>query len=148
MNTEKLQKDFLSKLLNHREKNKVCYCFNDDDIGLTDGIGLYFMPQKRCLLNMENADRHEPLKIKNLLELEKVSVLAEKAPELLPGEGKSLLVHFFSGDVHVYVNQDLIKYFYTTAQYFISGENKPVFVKEDEKLVGVVFPVNRKKVGD
>jgi hypothetical protein len=148
MNTEKLQKDFLSKLLNYRQKNKVCYCFKDDDIGLTDGIALYFMPKKQWLLNMENTEKHEPLaNIKNLLELETNAVLAEQAPELLPSEGKSLLVHFFNGDVHVYVNQDLIKYFSTTAQYFISGEKKPVFVRENEKLVGIVLPVNRKKVG-
>lgn len=144
MNIEKVQKDFLSKLLNHKEKNKVWYCFNDDDICLTDTYGLYFIPRKDCLLNMENTGR-EPIKIKNILELEKVSVLAERAFELLPGEGKSLLVHFFNGNIHVYVNQELMKYFSASAQYFISGEFKPVFVREDEKLVGIVFPVNRKK---
>ena len=145
MDTNKIQKDFLSKLLNYKEKNSIAYCFRDNDIGLTDGITLYFIPKRLCLLNMENAEKSEPFSAKRLLECEQTVVEAERSPELLPGEGKSLLVHFFSGNIHVYVNQKAIKYFSENAKYFISSEKNLVFIRENEKLVGIVIPVNRKR---
>lgn len=136
MNTNKLQKDFLSKMLSQKY---IFYGYKDDKIGLADERAVYIMQKKDCMLNMENVPR-EPIKLDVFMGNERDAMLAVKIPELIQAKGKKLLIHLCAGDMHVYVDQDLVKYFAPDAQYFISGAKQPVYIKENDEIVGLVMP--------
>ena len=105
----------------------------------TDGIVMWFIPNKEFLFDREKITRgKDSLDVKRLVDLNgyKDAVKTEK----LVVRDKKTLVIFESGDIEVFVDTKLLKTFDKTATFKVKSCKSPVFVYEENKLVGLIMP--------
>ena len=69
---------------------------------------------------------------------------AEKVKRLEKEHTNAVMLSNMEGGVredHVWMDEKLLKYFDPMAQYYMTSRIKPVFVKEDDQLVGLILPL-------
>lgn len=141
MNILKVQTDFL-KLMVKGDKNKV-HIFDDKNrpewIGISEGHYICFIPKYSFFLKADDLPRHDTTYLMTDYEdgkLAQQDVIKRANIDLK----MRTCVKLKNEDTFAWVDESRIKVFDKYATFYVIGPKKPVYVLENDELVGIVIP--------
>ena len=142
MNIINAQVEVLKEAL--KKKNVVIYGVLLDSVIMGSSFRLYIIPKKECGIDLTSVDSNnvkiiQESTLKCFINDDKyTSVMLMDDKKVV---GKKTLRVFSNGNENIYVDEYLIKYFDLEKSTF-KGRNRksPIYIYEDDNMVGVVLP--------
>ena len=132
-----------------KNKNTVIYGVLLDNVIIGNANRLYIIPKKECGVDLTNVDSNnvriiQESGLKGFINDDKyTSVILTNDIKVYD---KTTLRVFSKDDEKIYVDDALLKYFDLKKSTFKSRNSKsPIYIYEDEVMVGLVLPVLVKK---
>lgn len=153
MNVYTMQRDMLAGMVKGNFKRMINYITDFPEVKGLAGIGTpyaaMFFPQDQLFLNMERCTQlTDTAKSPFFLYKQYPDAFrcynTEKVKRLDKDHCNAVMLSNMQGGVredHVWVDEKLLKYFDPMAEFYMTSRIKPVFVKEEGKLVGLILPL-------
>ena len=142
MNCLKVQMDILKKL-EKQSTTAVLIARDEDNIYLSpEGHRAFIIPKKFWYLDFEKLlDGRTEANFKAMFRNADYGEDAVKTSDLKIMEKKITIVKISSTNIHLWVDQNLIKEFDSDCKFKITKNNAPCYIYENGILVGLVLPV-------
>lgn len=147
MNIAKIQSDVIAALVRGNKKNYTYGIGSHNGVGFVgvcSGPCLYLVRSKDFLIDLDKwgTPSFSP---NNLMSIEPNTKPAEKTLDMQYNPIiKSIIVKIANESSHAWVDEKKLKMFSKDCTFRIYNRKSPVFVYEDNELVGLVLPVNVK----
>ena len=148
MNIINAQVEILKEALKGKRKHNVIYGTLEDKVIIGNNTILYVIPKEECGIDLTNVDCNnvniiQESVLKGFINDDKyTSVILNNDIKVYD---KTTLRVFSKDDEKIYVDESLIKYFDLKKSTFKGRNSKsPIYIYEDEVMVGLVLPVRVK----
>ena len=146
MNYLKIQADLLKKM-DTKSTSGVLIARDEDNIYLSpEGHRVFIIPKQFWYLDFDKLlDGRTEVNFKSMFRDADDGEDAKKTSDLKVTDKKTTLVKIGGNNIHIWVDQSLLKEFDNDCKFKITKDTAPCYIYEKDNLVGLVLPVRVKE---
>lgn len=143
MNILKIQQELIKDVLNDKKSPDWYIEIVNDEVLITEGHVIYIIPANEFMLHPDKLQEKgvKMINIDTMLKNYKEAQCAERTGKLLQLKNGTV-IELKCGEELIYINPKLIKHFDKDCEFEGTTYKAPVYIYEENELVGVVSPVN------